>query len=74
MERGISLAIVPRNGSDLVNHDSGNPAQGQVATDKPRPKKPTNKYERSAMTAPQNKEPKTGSPISPMSRTMSKNS
>ena len=68
------LAIVPRNSDDPANNASGNHALALVVIDKLKSNQITNKYARSVMTAPQNKEPKTGSPISPTSRTTSKSS
>ena len=73
-KRDTLLAIAPRNSNDPVNNASGNHAQVPVATDKSKSNPVTNKCEQSAMTALWNKELKTGSPISLMSRTMSKNS
>ena len=74
IKRGISLIIAPRNNPDPANNASGNHALALVATSKLKSRRAMNKYERSVMTAPQNKEPKTGSPTSPMSKTTSKNS
>ena len=74
MERDTLLVTVPRNNSALGNDDSGNRARAPVAIDKQKWKPITNKYERSATTAPQNRELKTGFPTLPMSRTTSKNS
>ena len=74
MEKGISLAIAPRNSDNPVNDASGNHALALVVTDKPKSSQITNKYVRSVMTALLNKEPKTGSPTSLTSRTTSRNS
>ena len=71
--KGISLVTVPRNNDSLANDASGNHVLAPVVIAKPKWKQVTNKYERSAMIAPQNKGPKTGSPALPMSRTTSKN-
>ena len=67
------LAIAPGNSNDPINNASGNRAQVPVATDKLKSNQIMNKCERSAMTVPQNKELKIGSPTSPMNRTTSKN-
>ena len=74
MERDILLVIVPRNGNDPVSNASGNHALALVVIDKLKSSQITNKYARSVMTAPRNKEPKTGSPTSPTSKTTSKSS
>ena len=74
MERGILLAIVPRNSDNPANDASGNHALALVAIDKRKSNQITNKYVRSVMTVPQNKELKTGSPTSLTSRTTSKSS
>ena len=74
MGKGISLAIAPRNSDNPANDASGNHALALVVIDKLKSSQITNKYARSVMTAPQNKEPKTGSPTSRTNRTMSKNS
>ena len=74
MEKGISLAIAPRNSDNPANDVSGNHALAPVEIDKLKSSQLTNKYARSVMTAPQNKEPKTGSPTSLTSKTTSKNS
>ena len=66
------LIIAPR--SNNVRDASGNHVLAPVTIAKQKQKKLTNKYERSAMTAPQNKELKIGSPTSQMSRMMSKSS
>ena len=68
------LVTVPRNNSDPGSEDSGNHALVPVAIDKPRSRIITNKYERSAMTALQNKEPRIGCPTSPTNKTTLKNS
>ena len=70
IKRGISLTIAPRNSSDPANSNDGSHAQDQVAIGKPRPKKPTNKYEQFVTIAPQNRGPKTGFQTLPTSRTM----
>ena len=74
MEKGTSLAIAPRNSDNPANDASGNHALALVVIDKQKSSQITNKYERSVMTVPQNKEPKTGSPTSPTNKTTSKNS
>ena len=74
MERDTSLATVPRSSDDPANNASGNHALALVAIDKLKSSQLTNKYARSVMTAPRNKEPRTGSPTSLTSRTMSKSS
>ena len=74
MGKGISLAIAPRNSDNPANDASGNHVLALVAIDRPKWRAITNKYERSAMTVLQNKEPKTGSPTSPTNKTTSKNS
>ena len=74
MERDTLLVTVPRNSSDLDSEGSGNHALALAAIDKQKSKITTSKYERSVMTARQNKEPKTGSPTSQTNRTTSKNS
>ena len=73
-KRDISLVIVPRNSNDPVDNASGNHALAPVAIGKLKSSRATNKYERSVTTAPQNKEPKTGSPTSLMNKTMSRSS
>ena len=72
MGRDILLVIVPRNNNDPANDASGNHALALVVIDKLKSSQITNKYARSVMTALRNKEPKTGSPTSPTSRTTSK--
>ena len=62
IKRGTSLAIARRSSSDHVNSVSGNHDPALARIDRPTLKKPTNKCERSAMTAHQNKEPRIGSP------------
>ena len=74
MARDILLVTALRNNDDPANNASGSHALALVVTDKPKSSQITNKYERSAMTAPPNKEPKTGSPTSLTSKTTSKNS
>ena len=74
MEKGISLAIAPRNSDSPANDASGNHALALVVIDKLKSNQIASKYVRSVMTAPRNKEPKTGSPTSLMSRTTSKSS
>ena len=74
MEKDTSLAIAPRNSNNPANDASGNHALALVVIDKRKSSQITNKYARSVMTAPWNKEPKTGSPTSLMSRTTSKSS
>ena len=74
MERDISLAIVPRNSDDPASNVSGNRVLAPAVTVKQKSKVTTNKYARSAMTALQNREPRTGFPTLPTNRTMSKNS
>ena len=74
MEKDILLTIVPRNSDDPASNASGNHALALVAIDKRKSSQITNKYVRSVMTAPRNKEPKTGSPTSLTSRTTSKSS
>ena len=74
MEKGTSLAIAPRNSDNPANDASGNHALALVVIDKQKLSQITNKYARSAMTAPQSKEPKTGSPTSLTSKMTSKNS
>ena len=73
MERDTLLVIVPRNSSAPSSEDNGNHARAPVVIDKQKWRIITNKCERSVMTAPQNKELKTGSPTSPTNRTTSKN-
>ena len=63
MAKGILLVIAPRR-NNPANDASGNHALVPVAIDKPKWRQITSKYERSAMTAHQSKEPKTGSPTS----------
>ena len=74
MEKGTSLAIAPRNSDNPANDASGNHALALVVIDKQTSSQITNKYVRSVMIAPRNKEPKTGSPTSLTNRTMSKSS
>ena len=74
MGKGISLAIAPRNSDNTANDVSGNHALAPVEIDKLKSSQLMNKYARSVMTAPQNKEPKTGSPTSLTSKTTSKSS
>ena len=74
MERGILLAIVHRNDSDLASNANGNPVLALAAIDKQKSNQTTNKYEQSVTTAPQNRELKTGSPTSLTNKTTSKNS
>ena len=74
MERDISLVIVPRNSDDPANNASGNHALAPVEIDKPKSNQIMSKYVRSAMTAPQNREPRIGSPTSLTNKTTSKNS
>ena len=74
MEKGTSLVIAHRNSDSPANDASGNHALALVETDKQKSSQITNKYARYVMTALQNKEPKTGSPTSLTSRTMSKSS
>ena len=74
MEKGISLAIAPRNSDNPASDASGNHALALVVIDKPKSNQITSKYVRSVMTVPRNKEPKTGSPTSLTSKTTSKNS
>ena len=74
MERGISLAIAPRNDNDPDNNASGNHALAPAEIARQPPKKLTNKYERSVTIAPRSKEPKTGSPTSLMNKTTSRSS
>ena len=74
MGKGISLAIAPRNNDSPANDASGNHALALVVIDKLKSSQITSKCVRSVMTAPQNKEPKTGSPTSLTSRTTSKSS
>ena len=74
MGKGISLAIAPRNSDNPANDASGNHALALVVIDKLKSSQITNKYARSVMTAPRNKEPKTGSPTSLTNRTTSKSS
>ena len=72
MEKGISLAIAPRNSDNPANNASGNHALALVIIDKRKSNQITNKYAWSVMTALRNKEPKIGSPTSLTSRTTSK--
>ena len=74
MGKGISLAIAPRNSDNTANDVSGNHALAPVEIDKLKSSQLTNKYVRSVMTAPRNKEHKIGSQTSQTSKTMSKNS
>ena len=74
MGKGISLAIAPRNSDSPANDASGNHALALVEIDKLKSSQHTNKYVRSVTIALRNKEPKTGSPTSPTSKTMSKSS
>ena len=74
MERDISLVIVLRNSDGTANNASGNHVLAPVAIAKPKWKQVTSKYERSVMTAPQNKELKIGSQTSQTSRTTSRSS
>ena len=74
MEKGISLAIAPRNSDNPANDASGNHALAPVEIDKLKSNQITSKYVRSVMTALRNKEPKTGSPTSLTSKTTSKSS
>ena len=74
MGKGISLAIAPRNSDNPANDASGNHARALVEIDRLKSSQLTNKYARSAMTAPRNKEPKTGSQTSLTSKTTSKSS
>ena len=74
MEKGILLATVPRSSDDPANNASGNPALAPAVIGKQKWRQITNKYARSVMTAPQNREPKTGSPTSQTNKTTSKNS
>ena len=74
IKRDTSLVIAPRSDSDSANNVSGNHALAPVIIDKLKSSQTTNKYARSVMTAPRNKEPKTGSPTSLTSRTTSKSS
>ena len=62
------LVIALRNNNDHANNDSGNLVPDQVAIVKPMLKKPTNKYEWSVTTVPQNKEPRIGPPTSQTSK------
>ena len=73
MEKGISLAIVRRNDNDPVHNASGNHVLGPAEIARLMPKKTTNKYVRSAMTALQNKGPRIGFPTSPTNKTTLKN-
>ena len=73
IKRGILLAIVPRSSTDSASSASGNHVLGLAATNKPKSKATTNKYERFVTTALQSKGPKTGSPTSPTNKTTSKN-
>ena len=73
-EKGISLAIVRRNDNDPVNNANGNHGLALVEIARLTPKKTTNKYVRSVMTALQNKGPRIGFPTSPTNKTTLKNS
>ena len=68
------LIIAPRSNNDFANNASGSHTLAPVAIDKLKSSQTMNKYEWSVMTAPQNKEPKTGSPTSLTNKTTSKNS
>ena len=74
MEKDISLAIAPRNSDNPANDASGNHALALVEIDRLKSSQLMNKYVRSVMTAPRNKEPKTGSPTSLTNKTTSKSS
>ena len=74
IKKGISLAIAPRNSDNPANDASGNHTLALVEIDRLKSSQLTNKYARSVMTAPLNKEPKTGSPTSLMSKTTLKSS
>ena len=64
------LTIAPRNNNNHANKGSGNHAPDLAEIVRLMPKKPTSKYKQSVMTAPQNKEPRTGSPTSQTSKMM----
>ena len=74
IKRDISLAIAYRSHNDPANNASGSHALAPVATARPKSSRIMNKYERSVMTAPRNKELKIGSPTLPTNRMTSKNS
>ena len=74
MEKGISLAIAPRNSDDLANNASGNHARALAVIDKQRSRRITSRCVRSVMTALQNRGPKIGSPTSLTNKTTSRNS
>ena len=68
------MLVTVHRSSNCANVASGNHALAPVETIKLKSKVIMSKCKRSVMTAPQNKEPKTGSPTSQMNKTMSKNS
>ena len=74
IKRGISLAIAPRSSNDFASNANGNHVPVPAATDKPKSKATTNKYEWFVTTILRSKGPKTGSPTSLMNKTTLRNS
>ena len=68
------LAIAPRNNNARISNASGSHALAPATLAKQKQKKTMNKYTRCAMTAPQNRGPKIGSPTLQMSRMTSRSS
>ena len=67
------LAIAPRNSNTHANNASGSHALAPAITARQKSKKITNKYAQYAMTIPQNRGPKIGSPILQTSKMTSRN-